>query len=438
MKIAKKKIVMIVAVIAAIFGCSNWYYHSKLETKDIYLETEYPSINVGDEIELNYIVEPNTASNQEADIIVSDELILEKISDNTFKAVKEGNCNITLMQEDKEYHSYAIQVNAVEMESIAFSDKSLSVTLNNTVKPEISFSPRNTTCPKWTFISDNEEIVQVKNNQLLGISEGSTTVSVISDNGLKATKEITVLPVIADRISFEHPTIIRIGDKVQFTPVFEPQDVTHKEVFWSVENSNIAMIDAKGNFVAKKDGKVKVKISETSNNKSYEKEITILPVEIEKIILSVPYTSLYVGSGMNASVKYEPSNATYKKVTYSSNNESILKVNENGYITAVSEGEAIITATTDNKLKESVTISVKKYIAPNSYAGASIAGGYAASGSSWGEGSNSAASGGQMVWISENGSKYHRNSSCSRMKNPWQVTLEEAQSQGRQPCKKCY
>lgn len=178
-------------------------------------------------------------------------------------------------------------------------------------------------------------------------------------------------------------------------------------------------------------------VNNSGNNKSYEKEITILPIEIEKITLSVPCTSLYVGNGMNASVKYEPNNATYKRVTYSSSDESILKVNENGYITAVAEGEATISAKTENNLKDSVTISVKKYVAPKSYASAGIAGALTAGGS-WEEGSGSSEGGGQMAWISGSETKYHSRLSCSNMKNPWQVTVEEAQAQGRQPCKKCY
>lgn len=43
-----------------------------------------------------------------------------------------------------------------------------------------------------------------------------------------------------------------------------------------------------------------------------------------------------------------------------------------------------------------------------------------------------------MVWISTTGSKYHSRSSCSNMKNPSQVTLEQAQALGLTPCKKCY
>ena len=48
------------------------------------------------------------------------------------------------------------------------------------------------------------------------------------------------------------------------------------------------------------------------------------------------------------------------------------------------------------------------------------------------------ASSGDMVWIPKSGSKYHSNPGCSNMKNPSQVTKQEAENQGYEPCKKCY
>lgn len=43
------------------------------------------------------------------------------------------------------------------------------------------------------------------------------------------------------------------------------------------------------------------------------------------------------------------------------------------------------------------------------------------------------------VWISESGTKYHSRSSCSNMKNPRLVTIDEAVAAGHaEPCKKCY
>ena len=48
--------------------------------------------------------------------------------------------------------------------------------------------------------------------------------------------------------------------------------------------------------------------------------------------------------------------------------------------------------------------------------------------------------GGQLVWISETGSKYHNKNNCGRM-NPdraYQMTRENAEAQGYEPCQKCF
>lgn len=44
---------------------------------------------------------------------------------------------------------------------------------------------------------------------------------------------------------------------------------------------------------------------------------------------------------------------------------------------------------------------------------------------------------GVMVWLPKNGEKYHKNPSCSNMKNPKQATEEEAIKKGYKPCSKC-
>lgn len=45
----------------------------------------------------------------------------------------------------------------------------------------------------------------------------------------------------------------------------------------------------------------------------------------------------------------------------------------------------------------------------------------------------------ERVWIPTNGgSKYHSNPSCSKMKNPQEVTISQAKSRGFTACKRCY
>ena len=44
----------------------------------------------------------------------------------------------------------------------------------------------------------------------------------------------------------------------------------------------------------------------------------------------------------------------------------------------------------------------------------------------------------EMVWIPNSGKRYHRNSTCSSMKNPTKVTRQEAENLGYTPCGRCY
>ena len=58
---------------------------------------------------------------------------------------------------------------------------------------------------------------------------------------------------------------------------------------------------------------------------------------------------LIVGSEKTLHATVTPSNATYKAVIWSSSNEDVATVNEDGKVTAKAAGDATITATTDNK-----------------------------------------------------------------------------------------
>ena len=98
-----------------------------------------------------------------------------------------------------------------------------------------------------------------------------------------------------------------------------------------------------------------------------------------------------------------------KKVTWKSSNSAIVSV-KNGKLTAKKKGKATITAKTNGAtLKCKITVE-----------------------------SGSSSSKSSMVWITENGTKYHSKKTCSRMKNPEKVTKEEAKELGYTPCKKCY
>ncbi|MBR1817056.1 MAG: DUF4236 domain-containing protein [Lachnospiraceae bacterium] len=52
--------------------------------------------------------------------------------------------------------------------------------------------------------------------------------------------------------------------------------------------------------------------------------------------------------------------------------------------------------------------------------------------------SSSGNSSSEQVWVTASGSKYHSKSDCGGISNAYQITLEEAETRGLTPCKKCH
>ena len=83
-------------------------------------------------------------------------------------------------------------------------------------------------------------------------------------------------------------------------------------------------------------------------------------VSVESVSLDKTILTLTEGGTAQLTATVEPSNATNKNVTWSSNNESVATVDASGVVTAVAPGTAAITATADGKSATcTVTVTAK-------------------------------------------------------------------------------
>lgn len=73
-----------------------------------------------------------------------------------------------------------------------------------------------------------------------------------------------------------------------------------------------------------------------------------LPIEVTGVEVSPKTNNLEVDDTRQLNATVEPSNATNKDVTYTSDDDAVATVNASGLVTAVSEGEATITVKTDD------------------------------------------------------------------------------------------
>ena len=82
--------------------------------------------------------------------------------------------------------------------------------------------------------------------------------------------------------------------------------------------------------------------------------------EIKSISFDTTSVNLYVDDTLQLKVSYKPSNPDDTKLTWESSDEKIVRVNSDGVILAKSTGTAIITATSTNNKKASITVNVLK------------------------------------------------------------------------------
>lgn len=79
-------------------------------------------------------------------------------------------------------------------------------------------------------------------------------------------------------------------------------------------------------------------------------------VAVTGVTIAPKTASIKVGETQQLTPTVAPANATNKKVTYSSNKESVATVNTSGLVTAKAEGEATITVTTADGAKTDTSV----------------------------------------------------------------------------------
>ena len=126
---------------------------------------------------------------------------------------------------------------------------------------------------------------------------------------------------------------------------------TKKKAKWSSNKKSVVSVDKKGKITAKKKGTAV--ITAKVGKKNYKCKVTVKVkkkiVEVRDINLNKKDITLTVGQTQKLTAKFTPSNATNKKVKWSSDDPKVATVDSNGNVRAVSEGIATIWINKDDK-----------------------------------------------------------------------------------------
>ncbi len=185
--------------------------------------------------------------------------------------------------------------------------------------------------------------------------------------GYKETATIPAIyipsyPVTGIKVSPDTLTLNRKDETAQLTAEVIPSYADNTRVTWKSSDESVVTVDEKGKVTAVGNGTATITVTSVSGNYTATVAVTVkIPVEIEKISIEAEKETLTkIGESTELKVKIEPENADAQKLIWKSENEMIAAVDENGKVTAIGNGTAIITVTTeDGKNTASITITVK-------------------------------------------------------------------------------
>ena len=150
-----------------------------------------------------------------------------------------------------------------------------------------------------------------------------------------------------------------------------PDNATNKKVTWSSNAPGVATVDSSGKVTAVAPGTATITVTTEDGNKTATCAVTVTAatVPVTGVTLSQTQASLYCNRTPNTlalTATVAPDNATNKAVNWTSSDSAVATVDQNGVVTAVAPGTAVITATAaDGRgASASCTVTVSSYLPP--------------------------------------------------------------------------
>ncbi len=357
---------------------------TSLDVTDIIVSHEGIDLASGEEIILNTASSSITLS---AEVLPADatDKTVSWSSDNTDAVTVSnsgvvnveglGSAIVTVTANDGSdvTETVAITVEAVPVTGVVLDQTELSLSATSSaVQLSATVEPEDATNKKVSWESSDTDVVTVTNGLVEVVGVGSATITVTTeDGGHQATcmVEVSAIPVTDIIVSYEGDDLASGEEIILNTSSSSttlsvevlPTDASDKTVSWSSDDIDVVTVSNSG--VVNVEGVGTAIVTVTANDGSGVTEtvaITVEAVPVTGITTDVTELTLTVGSSngvINETV--QPIDATNKNVTWSSQNPDVATVDQDGIVTPISEGNTVITVTTeDGDYEATVTVDV--------------------------------------------------------------------------------
>ena len=165
------------------------------------------------------------------------------------------------------------------------------------------------------------------------------------------------IPVTSVALDQEELSLVA-GENETLTASILPLVASNQKVTWTSSDDTVATVDKNGVVTAVSAGTAVITVTTEDGSLTASCTVTVT-VPVTGVSLDKDEMSLTVGETGTLTATVAPEDASNSNITWTSDNADVATVDENGVVSAVSAGTAVITVTTeDGSLTASCTVTV--------------------------------------------------------------------------------
>jgi len=217
-----------------------------------------------------------------------------------------------------------------------------------------------------SFVNDQAALSRIE----FGIYRGSDNAGFyINDLNIYSYRSVNNVSLM------QNTTDLAVGSSMELFLNIEPEMSLFRSIRWTSTGEDIVHVDGNGKITALAEGSATITaiVEDTVTKDKYTASCTVNAFiqPVERIYLDIDQLQIPVGSSGKLKAFILPENASYKEITWSSDDQSTARVDENGEIFAVSPGTTVIRAAAHGNIEAQCVVEVVErtvqasfYVAP--------------------------------------------------------------------------
>lgn len=200
---------------------------------------------------------------------------------------------------------------------------------------------------KLSYSSSDPSVVMVdEHGNLVAVNAGTAEVALSSENGKIYDSGIITVVVTPTGISMPDTVTLSMGTNINASveATVVPEDATDVVIEYVSSDEAIATVDNTGYITAVAAGEADITASVVDTGLAATCHVIVTPA-IESLDISKSSMTMKPGATNTLSVTVSPEDANISGMTWTSSDEAVATVDQEGNVTAVADGTATITAT---------------------------------------------------------------------------------------------